>query len=124
MRAALRLDDETRTVRADVEAESAPLLAATTPPEYQTYLTRAYGFLAPLERCLLDTSGLEGFLDARRLRKHLLIEHDLQTLGMRTLEVQSIPQCMWIPWFDNPWTALGWAYLVEHSTLSFPTLFR
>jgi heme oxygenase len=124
MRAAQRLDDETRTVRADVEAEAASLLAASTAAEYQTYLTRAYGFLAPLERCLLDTSGLEVFLDARRLRKHLLIEHDLQTLGMRTLEVQSIPQCMWIPWFDNPWTALGWAYLVEHSTLSFPTLFR
>jgi heme oxygenase len=53
-----------------------------------------------------------------------LIEDDLQTLGMKQVEIQSIPQCMWIPWFDAPWSALGWAYVVERATLEHPGLFR
>jgi len=124
IRAVQRLDDETRQLRVDLEAEAAALLAATTQEQYQRYLVRAFGFISPLERSLLDTSGLAPFFDLRRLRKHVLIEHDLLTLGVKSAEVQSIPQCMWIPWFDNPWTALGWTYLIEHNTLAFPNLFR
>jgi heme oxygenase len=107
-----------------MEAEGASVLEASSVADYQRYLTRSYGFVSPLERCLLDTQGLGPFLDHRRLRKHLLIEHDLQTLGLKPLEIRSIPQCMWIPWFDNPHTALGWAYIIERSTLAHPNLFR
>ncbi len=119
-----RLDEQTRHLHADMEREAAALLSATTAEEYQRYLARTYGFIAPLERCLLDTAGLDPYLDDRRLRKHLLIEHDLQALGLRALELQSIPQCMWIPWFDNPFSALGWAYIIERMTLDHPNLFR
>ena len=124
MRAIQRLDDETRQLHADLEAENMVLLDATEVPHYQRYLTRAYGFLSPIERSLLDTPGLSAFVDSRRLKKTELIEHDLQKTGLKPLEVQSIPQCMWIPWFDNPHTALGWAYVIERNTLSFAHLFR
>jgi heme oxygenase len=31
---------------------------------------------------------------------------------------------MSIPWFDNIYDALGWAYVIERSTLNHPNLFR
>lgn len=124
MFAVKRLDEETGQLRADAEAEGSSLLDATTTADYQRYLTRSLGFVSPLERCLLDTPGLAMFLDPKRLRKSLLIEHDLQALGLKQLEVQSIPQCMWIPWFDDAWAALGWAFVIERNTLAFPHLFR
>ncbi|MBA3465595.1 MAG: biliverdin-producing heme oxygenase [Deltaproteobacteria bacterium] len=124
MRAIQRLDDETRQLHAELEAEHMVLLEATEVSHYQRYLTRAYGFVSPIERSLLDTPGLSDFVDSRRLRKSELIEHDLQTTGLKPLEVQSIPQCMWIPWFDDPHTAIGWAYVVERNTLAFAHLFR
>ena len=124
MRALQRLDDETSHLRVDADAEASALLGVTTAADYERYLSRAFGFVAPLERCLLDTPGLGLFLDTKRLRKHLLIEHDLQALGLKPLEVQSIPQCMWIPWFEDAWTALGWAFVIERNTLGFPAVFR
>src|SRR5437868_11498868 len=123
MRAVQCLEDATSHLRGEVEAEGSTLLEATTAADYVRYLSRALGFVAPLERCLLDTPGLTAYLDPKRLRKHLLIEHDLQALGLKQLEVQSIPQCMWIPWFEDPWTALGWAFVIERNTLGFPHLF-
>lgn len=124
MRVVHRLDEETLPLRGDLEAETASLHDVATQADYQRYLVRWFGFISPLERSLLDTSGLGPYLDTRRLRKHELIEHDLHTLGLRPLDVRSIPQCMWIPWFDNPLSALGWAYLIERNTLAFPNLFR
>ena len=91
---------------------------------YRSFLCRTYSFLAPVERSLLDTRGLDAMLDTRRFRKHLLIEHDLRALGMRSLELQAVPQCMWVPWFEDPFRALGWAFLVERNTLAHPQLFR
>jgi heme oxygenase len=119
-----RLDEETRALQPEIDLEVSSLLEATTPEAYRRYLARAYSFIAPLERCLLDTTGLDRYLDVRRFRKHVLLEHDLQNLGLRTLEIQSLPQCMWIPWFEEPHTALGWAYIIERNTLAHPNLFR
>ncbi len=124
MRPADRLQQETLHLETEMEAEANALLTTQCVEGYQRWLTQIYGFVSPLERCLIDTPELATYLDLRRLRKHLLIEQDLQTLGLRPLEVQSIPQCMWIPWFDNPFTALGWAYIIERSTLAHPNLFR
>lgn len=124
MRAVERLDAATRHLQVEMEVEAAAFLDARTVDDYQRFLSRVYGFVSPLERCLLDTPGLQPFLDHRRLRKHLLIEHDLQTLGMKAVELRSIPQCMWIPWFDDACTALGWAYIVERNSLAYPHLFR
>jgi len=110
-----RLEVETRALREGTDAELLAFHEVGDIDGYRRYLVRAYGFIAPLERSLLDTAGLERVLDLRRFGKRRLIETDLQTLGMRPLEIESIPQCMWIPWFDNAHTALGWAYVVERN---------
>jgi heme oxygenase len=118
-----RLIDETQDFH-KIEAEVRTCSNASSADEYRVFLTRAYSFIRPLERCLEDTPGLAGYLDTRRFRKHLLLELDLAALGMRRVEVQSVPQCSWIPWFKDAHGALGWAFLIERITLTHPTLFR
>ena len=53
-----------------------------------------------------------------------MLEQDLQATGHKLVEIQSLPQCMWIPWFEDVPTALGWAYVVERNTQSLPGMFR
>ncbi|MDQ3364732.1 MAG: biliverdin-producing heme oxygenase [Myxococcota bacterium] len=119
-----RLDAETAPFRQETERGLIGELRCTSIEGYRTLLVRTYSFVAPLERSLLDTAGLDRHTDRRRFCKHALIEHDLQALGLRSLELQSLPQCMWIPWFDDAHTALGWAYIIERSTLSHAETFR
>lgn len=119
-----RLNEATGPLQVEAEVDANALLATTTPEQYRRYLTRLYSFLYPLERSLADTVGLATYFDPRRLRKYVLIQHDLAALGMKPLEIESVPQCMWIPWFENVHDALGWAFLIEHSTLSHPHLYR
>jgi heme oxygenase len=78
--------------------------------------------VAPLERSLADTAGIDQAIDVRRLRKHLLLEHDLQALGVKDL--RTVSQCMSVPWFDSIPTALGWMFFSERSTLAHPHLYR
>ncbi len=101
------LDEATHKLRGDSEPEAEALSSATTPDDYRRFPGRAYGLIAPVERSLLDTTDLYRYLDLRRLRKHLLIEHDLRTLGVALVESQGLPEC--IPMFEDPLVALGWA---------------
>lgn len=118
------LDEQTSHLRTDAEAELASFYRVTTPEQYYRFLGRSYGFIAPLERSLLDTADIELVLDTRRFGKHRMLEQDLQTAGMKLIEIQSLPQCMWIPWFDDVHTALGWAYVAERSVQTLPSLYR
>lgn len=119
-----KLDAATAPLHADADADAHAMLGQPTAEHYRRFLGRMFSFVSPLERSLADTPGLGPYLDARRLQKHLLLKHDLETLGLREIEVDSIPQCMWIPWFDNVHTALGWAYVSERATLHHTALFR
>jgi heme oxygenase len=117
-----RLAEETRSLQEEADAEIDRFVSAGTLESYRHLLTSTYGFVSPLERSLADTTGVEKFLDPRRLRKHLLLEHDLEVLGIKDL--RALPQCMSIPWFDNVIDALGWSYVVERATLNHPNVFR
>ncbi|MBA3391629.1 MAG: biliverdin-producing heme oxygenase [Deltaproteobacteria bacterium] len=117
-----RLDEETQAFYPDVDVEG--LVHAIMVDDYRRSLARIYGFVAPLERSLLDTHALDRLIDLRRFRKHILLEHDLQALGLKRTDVEALPQCMWVPWFDDARVALGWAYTIERSTLAHATLFR
>ena len=117
-----RMAEETRSLQEEADAEVDRLVASASVDGYRSLLVRTYGFVSPLERSLSDTIGVDKFLDPRRLRKHLLLEHDLEALGVKDL--RALPQCMWIPWFDNVLDALGWAYVIERSTLNHPNVFR
>jgi heme oxygenase len=117
-----RLAEETRSLQEEADADTDRLVSKGTIEAYRHLLTSTYGFVSPLERSLADTTGVEKFLDPRRLRKHLLLEHDLEVLGVKDL--RALPQCMSIPWFDNVFDALGWAYVIERTTLNHPNVFR
>jgi heme oxygenase (biliverdin-IX-beta and delta-forming) len=119
-----RLTEETRALHKEAETEADTLLADTTIAAYRRFLGRWYGFIGPVERSLLDVPGLDRVLDPRRLRKHLLLEHDLQALGVKPPEMKALPQCMSVPLFDDLRDALGWAFVIERSTLSHPNVFR
>lgn len=119
-----RLADETRALHKDAEADGEALLQDITVGSYRRYLSRWYGFVAPVERSLEGVTGLDRVLDSRRLRKHLLLEHDLQSLGMKPLDLQALPQCLAVPLVDSIHEAIGWAFVIERSTLSHPNLFR
>jgi heme oxygenase len=119
-----RLAEETRSLQEEVDSDAEHLLDEGSADAYRRFLTRTYGFVSPLERSLTDTAGIERVVDPRRLRKHLLLEHDLQTLGLRSVELKALPQCMSIPWFDSVHDALGWAYVSERGTLAHANLFR
>jgi heme oxygenase len=119
-----RLAEETRALHKEAEADGDALLEEINVVTYRRFLSRWYGFVAPVERSLADVNGLDRVLDSRRLRKRLLLEHDLQSLGMKHAEIQMLPQCMAVPLFDSVRDALGWAFVIERSTLSHPNLFR
>lgn len=119
-----RLHAETERLHAAIDADAAALCAAPTAVAYRRYLTRTFGFVCPVERTLLDTPRVAAVLDPRRVRKHLLLQHDLQALGLRASEIAAIPQCLSIPWFEDVPQALGWAYALERTTLGHPRLYR
>jgi heme oxygenase len=120
-----RLDDETRELQVEADADlHAWLDGAISPRDYRRFLTRTYGFLRPLELSLSETTDLDRFFDPRQLRKHHLLAHDLETLGMKVRDIEALPQCMAIPLFETVHEALGWLYVVERSTLGHATLFR
>ncbi len=125
MRFVERLDQATAVARAELDADCASLVSDTCDAiAYRKYLCRTYGFVAPVERSLAETPDLENFLDLRSLRKHVLIVADLSALGMRQVDIGMVPQCMSIPWFDDPIDALGWAYVIERGTQGHTQLFR
>jgi heme oxygenase len=119
-----RLNEETRELQAEHDAEIHRLLGPIGIEQYRKFLARTYGFVRPLERTLVRTPNLNRYLDLRRLRKSELLRQDLDALGMKPEEITALSQCTGIPWFEEVQEALGWAYLVERSTLVYPNLFR
>lgn len=119
-----RLSDETRALHDELSASGAALVAEITVASYRRYLTLWYGFVFPVERTLADVTALGRIHDPRRLRKHVLIAHDLQALGMKPFEVQALPQCMSVPLIEDLHDAIGWAYVIERCTLEHPNLYR
>jgi heme oxygenase len=119
-----QLEEATRDHRVELDTDAHDVLGPGTRTGYRQFLSRVFGLVAPLERSLIDTNGLDRALDHRRLRKSGLLANDLEALGMSRSEIQSLPQCMSIPWFDEVPEALGWAYIVERMTLGHASMYR
>jgi heme oxygenase len=119
-----RLNDETRSLHKEIEAEGEAMLREISVASYRRFLTRWYGFVFPVERSLADVPALDRVHVSRRLRKHLLLQHDLQALGLKLPDVEALPQCMSVPFFDDLRDAVGWSYVIERSTLDHPNLYR
>lgn len=118
-----RLTEETRSLHKEIEGEGEGLLRDVSVPAYRRYLGRWYGFIGPLERSLATLPTLPRVIDPRRLRKHQLLGHDLQALNMKQPDIDALPQCA-MSTFDDLRDGMGWAFVIERSTLDHPNLFR
>jgi heme oxygenase (biliverdin-IX-beta and delta-forming) len=118
-----RLELETEELQAEAGGELVALLGRVTSTDYRRFLERTLGFVAPLERSLWATVGLEHLVDMRRFRKQTLLRHDLMGFGLKHDEIESLPRAE-IPQLESPAAALGWAYIVERSTLLHVNVFR
>lgn len=118
-----RLLAETAAFHADADEDAIEMLGAVSAADYQRFLVRSYGFVAPVERALGATPDIGLYLDIRRFKKQDMLRHDLEALHVPRDLIATLPQCT-VPLFDKPEEALGWAYVIERSTLGHHNLFR
>lgn len=123
MRLLDELQTETESLHAEADEESIQLLGPIGVADYWRFLIRTYGFVGPVERSILAAPGVSDVLDVRRFHKNQLLRQDLLEFGMRAEEIDRLPQCT-VPLFDSAAEAMGWAYVVERSTLGHTNLFR
>ncbi len=92
------------------------MVAAATPATYLAFLSRIYGFEAPVESALAMASGLDEWLDVRGRTQIKLLRADLAALGV--LDPAKLPRCTSVAPFRNAaFALLGWLYVVERNTL-------
>ncbi len=120
-----RLHAETRVNHSDADADFDLLFREQTSHEdYLLYLTRQYGFEAPMESALELTPNLDLMIDLRERQKAQLIAQDLLGLGVKPADLQLIPQCLRVPQFRGAAEALGWMYVIERATLAHSVIRR
>ncbi len=118
-----RLGLGTADCHPDADEQWLQLLEDATPADYKSYLIRTYGFVLPLERALARIGAAQLVGDAHRFAKHGLLLRDLLALGMTYEDIELVSLCS-VPVFQTPEDGLGWAYLIERSTLFHGILFR
>lgn len=118
-----QLHTETEAFHAEADADALELLGPVAVADYWRFLVRTYGFVASVERAIAQTPGLDDVVDMRRFHKHTLLRQDLLAFGMLSEDIHRVSQCV-VPRFTAVEQALGWAYVIERSTLGHSNLFR
>lgn len=96
---------------------------SVSPADYWRFLLRCYGWVAPVERAILEVAGLDKSIDTARFHKRDLLRSDLVCFRMREMEIAGLPQYA-VPRFVSVEEALGWAYPIERSTLAHANVYR
>ena len=117
-----RLKQETQALRASAdEWRLEPLRTKPTTASYASYLSRVYGFEAPIEAALAATRELEQLVDLR-WRPHVrLLKSDLMALGI--VDATRLPATS-MPHFSTMTEALGWLYVIEQNAILHAELHR
>ena len=123
MRLADRINAETSSFHAEADEDTLRMFGAVTADGYQRYLMHTYGFVAPVERAIVQVPNVERYVDLRRFNKQELIRRDLRALRVPEETIARIPQCE-VPAIANAEAVLGWAYVLERATLGYSNLFR
>jgi heme oxygenase len=118
-----QLHTETEAFHAEADEDALQLLGAVGVADYWRFLIRTYGFVVPVERAIVQAPDVGDVVDVRRFHKHNLLRQDLLELGMQPREIDRLPQCP-VPKLELAEDALGWAYVIERSTLGHSNLFR
>jgi heme oxygenase len=111
----VRLELETHVHTPSADADRLVLFDDSSVPAYRQFLSRVYGFEAPVEEALARTHGL----DPQIATLHAfagLIHADLCALGMTDPQISRLPRCA-VPELKSPAPALGWLYVLERNTL-------
>jgi heme oxygenase len=102
-----QLEYATRGYHVSADAGRIALLAATiTRDKYIEYLSRTYGFEAPIEARWQATPGLDRVIDVPRRMRVGFLASDLRALGC-------VPDNLMPAAFVGVEQALGWMYVVE-----------
>jgi heme oxygenase (biliverdin-IX-beta and delta-forming) len=114
----LRLRQETRELHASVEKCVDVLRPDLEMAHYRDVLARFYGFYRPYEIALdrIDRIGLI-CPDYTKRKKTVLLEADLQELGLTSAFIESLPVCRDLPPLITAAEALGSLYVTEGATL-------
>jgi len=123
MRLAERINAETSSFHSEADEDTIRLLGAITADDYRRYLMHTYGFVAPVERAIVQVPSAERYVDLRRFNKQELIRRDLRALHVAEIVIARLPQCE-VPPLANAEAVLGWAYVLERGTLGYSNLFR
>ncbi|MBA3460614.1 MAG: biliverdin-producing heme oxygenase [Deltaproteobacteria bacterium] len=117
-----RLKRETQALRASAdEGRLEPLHTTATVASYATYLSRIYGFEAPIEAAFLGTRDLAHVVDLRWRPQVRLLKSDLMALGI--VDPTRLPTTS-VPRFATVAEALGWMYVSEQNTILHGQLHR
>lgn len=113
-----RLKCETRVLHEQIELVVGIMRPDIDRSDYARYLATLLGYYTPLERQLLELSGLRELVPDLGLRcKVPLLEHDLRSLGLSDAAIASTPRCQELPALGDASRALGVLYVLEGSTL-------
>jgi heme oxygenase len=108
-----RLKRETQGLRASAdEGRLEPLRTTATRASYVSYLSRIFGFEAPIEAAFAATRDLGYLVDLRWRPNIRLLRADLTALGV--VEPARLPATP-MPRFATVTEALGWMYVVEQN---------
>lgn len=114
-----RLHSATRVMHAEADADFDVLFREHThDSDYLLFLTRQYGFEAPLEAAFVTTPNLDLMIDLHERQKSQLLAQDLLAMGIHPIELSSMPLCLRVPQFRGAAEALGWMYVLERATLA------
>lgn len=119
---ASKLLGQLRTEHLEADATLHTLIRTdVTREDYLAFLTRAYGFEAPIESALAAVPAMDRAIDLPRRMKRERIASDLRALGTGAHELSRLPRCA-VPQFADVIEAFAWMYVVERSTLMHDTL--
>lgn len=113
-----QLDRDTRPEHADANRGWLRLVESPdiTRDDYVQQLRITYGLEAPYESACAYTPGLAQMIDLRGRWRSGLIAQDLLALGWVPNQLTNV-KCYSLAPFQDAAEALGWMYVVEHTTL-------
>jgi len=85
--------------------------------EYAAHVAAMHGWLAPFEASLWQGAWPRGIDPAQRARKREWLEADIEVARADGLLIEQLPQYADVPALDTLPQRIGWAYVVEGSTL-------
>jgi heme oxygenase len=111
-----RVKRETEPCHGAADADRMAVMSTTlAPASYVAFLSRIYGFEAPVEGALGLTQSLDVLFDLRGRTQIRRLRSDLIALGI--FDPSALPRCTTVFPFREVPIALGWMFVLERNSL-------